>query len=475
MKKRAITAIIAVLACAGATGAGAASGLSGTWVGTISFRSPAGVEPLPVSIELRGRRAVVSLGRGHAARTTVVARVTGRRLRLSIPARPGRLAFDGRLKGRRIAGTVRNQAVRGRFSLRRGRALEEATLGLYRFADGRPLGVWSGEGPRIASLYDEAEVRGLYRTQVGTYSLGAGLQTRSPSSGAATFAGNRATWRGTPAQRVPVREKEVFVRSGGALLACTLAIPPASGKRPAIAFAHGGGPAPRSYNSVNQLYFNHLGIATLSCDKRGVGQSGGSYPGDLPTESVVDRYARDVESQARWLRTQPEIDAARIGIAGASQAGWIMPVAASREPAIRFMLGFVPPTLTQGETDLWAQLNDQGRSPPTRSDEELEAEVRRAGPSGVDPMPAIRSMRIPAVWLFGGKDRTVPSRLCVERLDPVMREAGRDFSYRLFPGGTHGLVLTSNGLLDEQARSSHMVDGLYQAVRDWLQARGLTG
>ncbi|MFL5930675.1 MAG: alpha/beta hydrolase family protein [Gaiellaceae bacterium] len=475
MKKRAITAIIAVLACAGATGAGAAPGLSGTWVGAISFRSPAGVEPATVSIQLRGRRAVVSLGRGHDARTAVVARVSGRRLRLSIPARPGRLAFDGRLKGGRITGTVRNRAVRGRFSLRRGRALEEATLGLYRFADGRPLGVWSGEGPRVASLYEEGEVRGLYRTRPGTYAVGAGLQTRSPSGGTATFTGGTATWRGTSAQRVPVREEEVFVRSAGALLACTLALPPGSGKRPAIAFAHGGGPAPRSYNSVNQLYFNQLGIATLSCDKRGVGQSGGSYPGDLPTEAVVDRYARDVEAQARWLRTQPEIDAARIGIAGASQAGWIMPVAASREPAIRFMVGFVPPTLTQGETDLWAQLNDQGRSPPTRSDEELEAEVRRAGPSGVDPMPAIRAMRIPAVWLFGGKDRIVPTRLCVERLDPVTREAGRDFSYRTFPGGTHGLVLTPNGLLDEQARSSHMVDGLYQAVRDWLQARGFSG
>lgn len=474
MKRRAITAIIAVIACGG-SGANAASGLSGSWVGTISFRNPAGVEPAPVSIQIRGRRAVVSLGRGHAASTAVVARITGRRLRLSSPARPGRLAFDGRLEGRRITGSVRNRAVRGRFSLRRGSPLEEATLGLYRFADGRPLGVWSGQGPRVASLYDEGEIRGLYRTRGSTYAVGAGLQTRSPSAGTAAFSAGTAAWLGTSARRVPVREEEVFVRSGSAVLGCTLAIPPGSGRRPAIAFAHGGGPAPRSYNSINQLWFNHLGIATLSCDKRGVGQSGGAYPGDFPSASVVDRYARDVEAQARWLRTQPEIDAARIGIAGVSQAGWIMPLAASREPAIRFMVGFVPPTLTQGETDLWAQLNDQGRSPPTRTDEELEAEVRRAGPSGVDPMPAIRAMRIPAFWLFGGKDRIVPSRLCVERLDPLTHEPGRDFSYRVFPGGTHGLVLTPNGLLDEQARSNHMVEGLYQSVRDWLQARGLTG
>ena len=47
---------------------------------------------------------------------------------------------------------------------------------------------------------------------------------------------------------------------------------------------------------------------------------------------AVDQYALDVEAQARFLAAQPEVDPARIGIAGASQAGWIMPLAASRGP-----------------------------------------------------------------------------------------------------------------------------------------------
>jgi pimeloyl-ACP methyl ester carboxylesterase len=105
----------------------------------------------------------------------------------------------------------------------------------------------------------------------------------------------------------------------------------------------------------------------------------------------------------------------------------------------------------------------------------MEAEVRRAGPSGVDPMPAIRALRIPAYWLYGGKDRTVPSRLCIERLDPVAREPGRDFTYRSFPGGNHGLILTANGLQAEAQRSSRFVEGLYPSLREWLAARGFTG
>jgi dienelactone hydrolase len=212
----------------------------------------------------------------------------------------------------------------------------------------------------------------------------------------------------------------------------------------------------------------------LTCDKRGVAQSGGQYPGEFPSEEAVGQYARDLAAQARFLAAQPEIDPARVGVAGASQAGWIMPPAAVREPAIRFMVGLVAPTLTQGETDRWADLNDQGRSPPSQSEEAMEADVRRSGPSGVDPMPSIRAMRVPAIWLFGAKDRTVPSRLCIERLDPLTREPGRDFTYVNFPGGTHGLIKTENGLLAEAAGSNRVVDGLYPTIRDWLRARGFS-
>jgi uncharacterized protein len=474
MKKTAV-AIIAGALCAGAAGAQPAAGPSGSWAGTAQFTRGAGTEPFALSVELRGRRAVVALAAGHAARTEVAARITRGRIRIAIPGRPWPLSLDGQVRGRALVGTVRQGPLRGRFRLQRRAPLEAAAIGLYRFADGRPLAVWQAIGPPLSTLYDEGEVRALYRTGRGRYAVGAGLATRNPSVGTATFAANGVSFRGAQAARVAVRQQEVWVRSGSAYLGCTLTIPPGTGRRPALTFAHGAGLALRSFNLLYALYANHLGLVTLSCDKRGVGQSGGVYPGEFPSTAAVDQYARDVQAQARFLAAQPEVDQARVGISGASQAGWIMPLAASREPAIRFMVGLVSPTLTQGETDLWANLNGQGQSMPTRTDEDMEAEVRASSPSGVDPMPAIRAMRIPALWLFGGKDRTVPSRLCVERLDPVAREAGRDFAYRVFPGGTHGLILTANGLVDEAARSDHFVEGLFQSIREWLTARGLTG
>ena len=47
-------------------------------------------------------------------------------------------------------------------------------------------------------------------------------------------------------------------------------------------------------------------------------------------------------------------------------------------------------------------------------------------------------------------------------------------NYVNFPGGTHGLIKTENGLLAEAARSNRIVDGLWPTVRDWLRARGFS-
>jgi dienelactone hydrolase len=476
MRKTAV-AIIAGALCVGGVGAQArpAAGPTGSWAGTAQFLRVGGPQQFAISLELRGRRAVVALGPGHAARTEVAARLSRNRVRITLPGRPWPLLLDGRVRGRVLSGTVRQGPVRGRFSLRRRAPIEGASIGLYRFGDGRPLAIVQGFGPRVAALHEDGEIRALFPTGRGRYAIGAGLATRNPTAGAAAFTTSAVDFRGVRAARVPLRQQEVWVRSGRAQLACTLSIPPGQGRRPALTFAHGAGEAPRAFNLLLGLYANHLGIVTLSCDKRGIGQSGGEYPGEFPSTPAVDQYARDTEAQARFLAAQPEVDPAKLGVAGGSQAGWIMPLAASRERAIRYLIGLVSPTLTQGETDLWATLNGQGQSLPTRTDEDMEAEVRRAGPSGVDPMPAIRALRIPAYWLYGGKDRTVPSRLCIERLDPVAREPGRDFTYRSFPGGNHGLILTANGLQAEAQRSSRFVEGLYPSLREWLAARGFTG
>ena len=473
MRRRRLFILILLAVSVGCSGASAAAPRpTGTWVGSVSLA--AGAQPVALSVEVRGGRAVVAVGGGHPSRTEVGVRATAGRLRLSLPGRPAPLTIDLRAKGARLVGTARQGVARGTASLHRGAALEAATNGLYALGGDRFVASFDVPGQRTALLLDAGETHVLTRTGHGRYAIGAGLSERTPTVGEATFAATAATWRGEPATRVALRQEEVRLAGPGGPLACTLTIPPGSGRRPAIAFAHGAGPALRSWTSFSAAHFHRLGIVTLSCDKRGIGWSGGRYPGEFASTEGIDAYARDVEAQARFLASQPEVDPARIGVSGGSQAGWIMPLAASRERAIRFVVGLVSPTTTQGETDLWSNLAGQGQTPPNRSDDAMLAEVRAAGPSGFAPMPSIRSLTIAALWLYGGADRTVPTRLCVERLEPLTKEPGRDFSYAVFPGGDHGLVLTANGLLAEQARSDRFVPGLFTTIAAWLRARGLT-
>ena len=88
----------------------------------------------------------------------------------------------------------------------------------------------------------------------------------------------------------------------------------------------------REYLPELQALLLHAGVAVLAYDKRGIGKSGGLYPGESPTGATIDQLARDAAAAARFLTTRAEVDPARIGLAGHSQAGWIMPLAATREP-----------------------------------------------------------------------------------------------------------------------------------------------
>ena len=470
---RRVAAVAALLAVVGCAAGGAAPRPAGTWVGT--FRLPAHAAPVAVSVELRGGTAVVALATGHAARTVVSARATAGRLRFALPGRPAALAFDLRLRRGRLVGAARQGALRGTATLRRGRPLEARTLGLYDLGEGRSLGVVQGFGPRAGVLFEASEIRGLYPTAPGAYDVGSGLATRNPAVGTATFAADHALWRGARAERVPLRQEEVRVPAGRHSLACTLTIPPGEGRRPAVAFAHGSGPAVRAFNSTLTLAFARHGHVVLSCDKRGIGQSGGVYPGENANEITIDAYARDVEAQARWLARRPEVDPARLGISGRSQAGWIMPLAASREPAVRWIVTLVGPTYTTGEDDLYGDLAGQGSYVPPMSDEEIEAEVRRAR-GGFDPLPAIESLRIPALWLYGGRDRHVSTRIALERLDPLVRQPGRDFSHAVFPLANHGLIETETpySLTPEVLRSSRYGAGVWTTIDAWLRSRGLS-
>jgi uncharacterized protein len=429
------------------------SAVSGSWTGSYDLNGGDSI-----TFVVSGRQATVALGPSHASAQTVAFSQRDGRVRFQLPGRPSPVVFDGRLRNGRIVGTVKQGGLRGSFRARRGSSPRLLAQGFY--ADGRAVVDTPFGAPRLVDL-NTGEVHGLY-ARGAAFAIGSGFATREPTAGTASFA-----------PRLRYRQLEVRFRSRSILLAGTLTIPPGGGRHPGVAFVHGSGPQSRAYLPDLGAMLLHHGVAVLAYDKRGIGQSAGTYPGESPSPLTIDELASDAQAAARFLAAQPEIDPARVGLAGHSQAGWIMPRSATREPAVRFLVFFAGPAVTADENDLYQTLTGEGERPQELSDEAIDARVLQAGPAGVDPMPWIRQLRIRSLWVYGGRDMHIPTRLSVQRLEPLVGEPGRDFTIRVYPNANHALVETQTGLTAEMLRSDTFAPGMFGQVGDWLRARGL--
>jgi dienelactone hydrolase len=428
-----------------------------------------------IAVQLAGRTATVALEPGHAARTVVPARVRGHSVRFVVPGRPA-VAFSGRIRGKRLTGTVRQGTARGSFVLRRAKSLPFFShLGLYAMDGGDSVGLFDYR--RIGLMLWAVEVESsAFRRLYGSgssYVVGAGFDVRTPEAGRLRASGDAIDWAGRHGRRASTRQLEVRFGSR-AMLAGTLTLPAGPGPFPAVAVAHGSGPSTRLEGQYLTGVLLRRGIAVLAYDKRGNGQSGGHYPGEGATPRAVDVLARDAQAAAGFLASQPEIDPLRVGLAGGSQAGWIIPLAASRAPeTVSWALIESGPVVSVGESDTFAQLTGQGSAPLERPIEEIEDEVRRAGPSGFDPRPVLRQLRIPIYWFYGGLDRHQPTGLDVPVLEGLKQETGADFSWRVFPNGDHGLFEVQTGLLSERRTSRGLSPDVTPSIDAWLAAHGL--
>lgn len=430
------------------------------WSGTYAL--PATAAPVAISVQVDGSTATVSLGPGHSGATVVALGKHGTRVRFSLPGLPQNVVFDGAVKGARLAGTVRQGALRGTFALRRGVSRIVPLLGVYRSDAGAGVAVLAADGlsPFLIEFSSGA-----------THGIGASLtvgerlgDTRGNGSIAVDARG--FTWNGTRYRRLALRQREVRV----GVDAATLTLPPGAGAFPAVAMVHGSGERTRDEFDVWTGYLALNGIAVLADDKRGLGESGGTYPGDAADPGAVDLLAHDAQTEARFLAALPQVDPAWVGLFGDSQAGWISPLAAAREHAVRWLVSVVGPTTTVGETDEWGRLAGESETPPSGSRESMLEQVRRDGLSGFDPAPFLRALSIPAFWMYGSDDRNVPTELCVERLQAL--KPGHDFSWVVLPTAHTPLVLPT-GLLSSLPRSPGFDPGFFPALADWLHSHGL--
>ena len=344
--------------------------------------------------------------------------------------------------------------------------------------------------------------------RVATRLLVAAALLLLPSCRAATARGTEAA-ASAPGR---VTEEAITFTSGGVTLAGTLLRPASPAPAPAIVMLHGSGPGPRTPLSASWARrFVADGFAALVFDKRGSGQSGGSW-----IDSSLDDLASDALAAAAFVKAQPGIDARRVGLWGVSQAGWVIPRAIAREPtAVAFAVivtgGALKPIDVERH-DYGAALERIGASPDARTEalglvdrylEYLRTGADRAGlekaaeeahrkpwsaavdvgrviPNAAtraswqwvadyDPSEDIRRLSVPVLVVLGGRDRPALAESAARRWrEAFVASANHDATVVELLGADHGGVVEGSHHID--GRPQRYVPGYLELVDGWLVA-----
>jgi pimeloyl-ACP methyl ester carboxylesterase len=310
----------------------------------------------------------------------------------------------------------------------------------------------------------------------------------------------------------PSSEQAVRFTNGDVTLAGTLVLPARPQPHPAVVLFHGSGPQSRGLFMAR--WFAGIGVAALAYDKRGVGESTGNFRKVPFMELCGDGLAG-----IQYLKSRQEIDPKRIGVWGLSQGGWLGPLAASRSPDIAWVIAVSGPAVSPGEQmmfyyaeelraralpekqvreatalrrTVWTYLftiqgyenaRDQlarARSAPwysavsaqqdnlfeplqTPADLEKGALLRFRREMTYDPLPALRALKVPVLFLYGDEDRLVNVPETVPILRRIQAQGSHDFTIQVFSHVDHTMNFTADGRLDpdylatmQQWLSSHL-------------------
>ena len=134
---------------------------------------------------------------------------------------------------------------------------------------------------------------------------------------------------------------ELRVVRGEVELAGTLVLPAGAGPFPVVILIHGSEPGRRTHPGylATARLLGKRGVGALIWDKRGVGDSTGTYV-EAPDLGVP---AADVIAWVDLLQDRGDVQPGGIGVLGWSQGGWIGPLAASLCQDISFVIAVSGP------------------------------------------------------------------------------------------------------------------------------------
>lgn len=319
--------------------------------------------------------------------------------------------------------------------------------------------------------------------------------------------------RARPSGEPPYSTRELRFTSGRARLAGTLYLPKPGGDLHAgVVLLQGSSSNLRREYRFYADHFARAGLAVLTFDKRGNGESSGDY-----SAATYDTLASDGAAAVECLRAQPLVDPQGVGVWGLSQGAFIAPRVAGLAPSVRCIVAVSAPGLPIGYSAAYqdsARLASAGFDAADvrrvvslnrrltewletgKGEAELSALLteaattrwRRASslparlPSGaalkgwywrgrtVDPEPWWSAVRVPVLAVYGAADELVPPKPNAKAIERALRKGGdKDVTVKMYPSANHilrTLPLVAGGRWDWPRAAPGYLD----KVTEWLVA-----
>jgi uncharacterized protein len=323
-------------------------------------------------------------------------------------------------------------------------------------------------------------------------------------------------------KRAEFHTTETHFQSGGTPLAGRLVLPPGRGAVPIVVLVHGSEDSSALRNFALQRMLPAQGIGVFVYDKRGTGESKGSFTHDLR------QLAADASAALESAKSLAGPRAGRMGYYGTSQGGWTAPLAATLGHTDFIIVGYglaVSPVDEDrealaldmarhgfGATEttkaleigtaaqaivrsrfqagfdalraVKAKYKDRPWFQFVRGNitgfvlETSEADLREKGPrlfAGImpdyDPMPVLRKLKVPQLWILGGDDIDAPYLETYRRL-LALRKRGQPISVAVYPHVEHGLY--SFEVKGEERLSTRQPASLQRLLIDFARGRRLS-
>lgn len=513
----------------------------GDYEGHIDFGNP--LQPLRVHLRLDQKGEIGGTldlpTTGRIGLPLVTTHVTGDSVSFTFAGRSGVATFASvRTHDNALVGAFTQAGASAPFYVVRALApdlaLNQVYAGSYRLGADRYLdmGPFSEDGNRIG-VFDSRTLRYhvLNATSNTEFFTGPSVGTAYPKRVRITFVRNAAgtvtglRWKDSVGERFApkvarARSEPIVFTTAGLKMKGTLTIPADVHHPGVVVLASGSGPATRP-TGYWPYFLARQGIATLTFDKRGAGESEGDWK-----LSTYDDLADDLVSAIAALRMRTDLDTSRIGIWGNSESGWTAPLAAAKSPTVKFLiirsgsalpvrdavalesemkirdgsslseddvkavlavkLGVEAIALTKEPWDsVWPRIDSAyiaardkpwvSALPQAPKDHWFWQWWRLRG--AFDPAPALSQVHIPVLVLLGDQDCCMPvASVNAETYRKIFAQSGnRDVSVRVLRDGSHGLMRAKSKFGSEGPRLTGYVPGYLDGIATWLREHRLLG